>query len=453
MPTRNRSLLVQRALGRDQQDEAAIDAVDVFNTSSWLRSDLVVLKTDTPLAGHVVRDAEGNEVPSELTRRGHLALLAKDVPPMGVKRFLIGPGTPQSAGRATAAGNVISNGNVRVEVDPQTGAIASFRWADLPVDLVDRAVGSGWNDYRYVAGRDPKDARGSRASRIEVLSSGGLTASLGVFSEAPGCKQLITIIRVVDGLDRVDITNVLDKEKVLGKESVHIGFPFQVPDGVMRIDIPWAVIRPDSDQLPGACKNYLTVGRWIDISNDQFGVTWSTLDAPLVEVGGIHVDVDNPFTSDAWIRQLGSTQTFYSYVMNNYWETNYKASQEGMTSFRYSILPHREYDQAAAARFGMERSQPLIAVPARRETPVLGSRLRVAGQDIVVTSLKPTFDRQGLVVRLFNAGTQPAQASVVWSDPRPRRTTISSPREETGPEVTGPIELPPLGILTLRADF
>ncbi len=159
------------------------------------------------------------------------------------------------------------------------------------------------------------------------------------------------------------------KHKVLEKESVHFGFPFHVPDGVMRIDIPWAVIQPDVDQLPGACKNYFTVGRWVDVSNSQLGVTWSTLDAPLMEVGGIHVDVEDPFTSRTWIKQLEPTQTLYSYIMNNYWETNYKASQEGMTNFRYSILPHKQYDQAAAARFGIERSQPLVATPARRDCP------------------------------------------------------------------------------------
>ena len=47
--------------------------------------------------------------------------------------------------------------------------------------------------------------------------------------KAPGVRQLITILRVIDGIDRVDIINLLDKEKVLDKESVHFGFPFQVP--------------------------------------------------------------------------------------------------------------------------------------------------------------------------------------------------------------------------------
>ena len=77
----------------------------------------------------------------------------------------------------------------------------------------------------------------------------------------------------------------------------------------------------------------------------------------------------DPFSTEGWIEHLEPTQTFYSYVMNNYWETNYKASQEGMTTFRYSIMPHLQYDQAAAARFAIERSQPLLVRPARPRAP------------------------------------------------------------------------------------
>jgi hypothetical protein len=58
-------------------------------------------------------------------------------------------------------------------------------------------------------------------------------------------------VRVVDGLDQVDIVNNVDKTAVRAKEAVHLGFAFNVADGVLRIDIPWAVMRPDVDQIAG----------------------------------------------------------------------------------------------------------------------------------------------------------------------------------------------------------
>ncbi len=68
-------------------------------------------------------------------------------------------------------------------------------------------------------------------------------------------------------------------------EAVHFAFPLNVPDGVIRMDIPWTVAQVETDQLPGACKNYFTVQRWADVANDQLGITLATIDAPLLEVG------------------------------------------------------------------------------------------------------------------------------------------------------------------------
>ncbi len=433
-------------------ETAQVEAIDVWNTHSWTRSDLVTLSTDAPLVGYVVQDSDGQTVPSMLTPRGQLAFVAKDVPPLGARRYRLLPGQPEVVGNAKVEGNTLSNGSLHLEIDPETGTIASLRYQGIPVDLVDSAAG-GLNQYRYVAGRKPDAPAAATVSKIEVFSDHGPSAALGVYTEGPGMKQMITIFRVIDGIDRLDIINLLNKEKVLQPEGVHLGFPFQVPGGTMRVDIPWAVIRPESDQMAGACKNYLTVGRWVDISNDQYGVTWTTLDAPLLEVGGIHMDVSNPFTADAWVQHLEPTQTFYSYVMNNYWETNYKASQEGMTRFRYAIEPHLQYDQAAAARFAMQCSQPLIARPVDPQAAVPQSRLKVSGDRVVITSLKPSHDGQALMVRLFNVSNEPASTAIEWSDPVPVRVTRSSPREEVGPTVEAPVELPPQGIVTLRADL
>ena len=75
---------------------------------------------------------------------------------------------------------------------------------------------------------------------------------------------------------------------------------------------------------------------------------------------------------EAWLARLEPSQTLYSWVMNNHWFTNYKADQDGPTTFRYSLLPHKQYDPAAAQRFGIERSQPLVAAAARGAAPTTG---------------------------------------------------------------------------------
>jgi alpha-mannosidase len=139
--------------------------------------------------------------------------------------------------------------------------------------------------------------------------------------------------------------------------------------------------------------------------------------------------------------------------MNNYWETNYKASQEGATTFRYSLLPHGAFDAAAATRFGIARSQPLVVVPVDPQAPLRESMLRVEPDGVIVTSLKPSIDGRALMLRLWNASDQPAAARVTWIDPVPQRVAHSSPFEEPGEPVGNPLELAPKGIVTLRADI
>jgi alpha-mannosidase len=259
-------------------------------------------------------------------------------------------------------------------------------------------------------------------------------------------------VRIVTGLDRVDLFDVVDKEKTYKQEGVHLAFPFQVPDGVMRIDTPWAVVRPEADQIPGACKNYFTVQRWVDVSNQDFGVTWATVDAPLVEVGAIRADA----VAVGWVRQLSPSATLYSYVMNNYWETNYKAGQEGPTLFRYSIQPHGRFDSAAAHRFGTEQSQPLVVVPVEANAAVRHAALRVMPAGVLVTALKPADDgpgpsgRRDWIVRLFGASGRPEKAAVTWSDSAPMTILRSSPDEERGEQLYGPVDVPAWGMVTLR---
>lgn len=448
--------LLDQALPVAENSEGPVNTVDVWNTTSWPRTDLARVDTHRPLAGYVVKDRKGQVVPAQrlASSSGQLVFLAQNVPPFGAKRYLLEPGKPQPVGQARAEGTVLRTSSLSLKVDPDTGAVAGLRMNGVPEDLVDGGKNvPGLNCYQYVTGRDPTAAEGTRKTQVKVLEQGGLVASLAVEQHAPGVRQLTTILRVVEGLHRVDIVNVLDKKRVLDKEAVHIGFPFHVPSGVMRVNTPWAVVEPEADQLPGACKNYLTVGRWVDVSNDDFGITWATRDAPLIEVGGIHVDVPQPLSSDGWIKHLEPSQTLYSYLMNNYWETNYRAAQQGKTVFRYSLNPHQEFDPAAAARFATARCQPLLVRPADRKSPVRQSMLSVSGPGVVVTSVKPSADGKALMVRLFNTGDAPAEAGLNCPGFTPQRMTLSSPREKTGEPLDGPIDMPSLGIVTVRIDL
>ncbi len=448
--------LLATASGEPAHQASAISAVQVFNTSSWARTGLITLLPECSKAGDLVKGPDGQAVASQRLSDGSLAFLATDVPPFGAKRYAIEAGTAAQGGKAKASDATVGNGQVTVTLDGTTGAIAKLTAQGISGNLVDTNANLGLNDYFYVAGRDAKDPKRNGPVTIRVKEAGPLVASLIVESDAPGCRKLTREIRVVDSADHVQIVNVVDKEDVREAEAVHFGFAFDVPGGVMRMDIPWAVIRPEEDQMPGACKNYFPVQRWVDLSNEQFGVTWATLDAPMVELGRITMDVlPDKNKPQNWIRRLKPTGTFYSYVMNNYWETNYKASQDGPTTFRYAIRPHaKSYSAIEAARFGIGQSQPLISVPATEKTPkVVAPLVEVSPAEVIVTALKPSDDGKAWIVRLFGAGGKAAKVELAWRDPQPKRITLSSPSEQPGKAASGKIDVPAWGIVTVRAEL
>ena len=440
--------LLNNALAKHRSTENDVTTMDVFNTSSWTRTDLVTIPRNIELPGDVIRDSDGQSVKSQRLSTGELAFLAEDVAPFSAKRFTFHSDQAPSSGKTTARGARLSNGAFTLTVNNRTGAIQSLKWKELNNELVNRRTNLGLNDYFYVAGREPKDPKRNGAVKIGVKEQGPLVASLLIESDAPGCHKLTRELRLIEGIDRVDIITTIDKQKIYKQEGVHLGFDFNIPGGVMRMETPWAVVRPEDDQLPGACKNYFTVQRWIDVSNDDYGITWATLDAPLVEIGAITNDPRGK--SVGWIKQLEPSSTFYSYVMNNYWETNYKAGQEGPTTFRYSVAPHKAFDCGAAARFGIERSRPLVVVPVNGKTPVCPSVLSIEPASVIVTAFRPSMDGKAKIVRLFNTGDRTEKVDITWKKPASVTMWRSNLAEEKGPRFVRPIEMATYEIVTLR---
>jgi len=439
--------LLNRALAGHRSKSKKVSAVDVFNTCSWPRTDLVVLPKRIAVAGELIKDVDGKSVSSQRLSTGELAFLAREIPPFAAQRFTFHTGRIRTSGSAEVRGTKLNNGRIALTVDEKTGAIKSLKWTKLKADLVNGKDGLGLNDYFYVAGRDPKNPQRNGPVKISVKEYGPVVTSLLIESEAPGCHKLSRQVRLVAGMDRVDIINIIDKQKIYKQEAVHLAFPFNVPKGIMRMDTPWAVVRPETDQLPGACKNYFTVQRWVDVSNKDYGVTWATVDAPLVEVGAI---TNDPRGGVGWIKKIEPSTTLYSYVMNNYWETNYKAGQEGPTTFRYSIMPHGKFDSGKASKFAIEQSQSLIVVPVDKKTPNRNSVLTVDSSNVIVTAFKPSEDGKAWVVRLFNTADRPEKAKLIWARPAPKTVWLSNLAEEQVAKITGPVEMAAYEFLTLR---
>jgi len=466
------------ALAADKQSRALLDqaihtgyagtggdasGIDVVNSLSYPRTELVLLSKAQSVAGDRVLDAQGGPVASQRLTTGALAFVAHEVPPFAAKRYTVAAGNAyqDGLGSAAAKGALLENGLVKVRLDEQTGGIVELRAREIDANMADTASGHAINDYLYLPGDNPAAIQRSGKASISVGETGPLVASLVVESAAPGCNKLVREIRVIAGFDHVELINSVDKKRLEaksylaneGKESVNFAFPFKVPGGAMLIDLPLGAMRPEQDQMASACKNWVTVGRWINVANQDFGITWVTLDAPLVELGGITANLLNSQTNpEVWRKTIEPTQQLYSWAMNNHWGTNYRAYQEGLTIFRFMLRPFRRTTPDEATRFATGFSQPLLAIAASgnhtRSTPVL----RVEPAGVMVTGFKPSDDGKAVMVRLFGASGKDCEATLTWAQPGPKNVFLSDTREKPLAKAGASIHVPAWGLVTLRAE-
>jgi len=391
--------LISKALGGP-----AADAIEVINTCGWERRGLITIAGSATGEEIQVMDEAGTIMPTQQLSTSNIAFLANDIPPLASKIFKI-KSSPANAikqlnNRTIEQSDQIETGRFILSIDPQTGSVSSLVVKRTGKELVDKNNPYGINAYLYVDGRMPDNPLKARLLDVTLVESGPLLTSVKLDYEALGCKSFSTMIRIIDDLEQVEIINTLDREKVYTPEAVHFAFPFNIPGGTMRYDLAHGHCRPEADQAPGSNKNFLALEHWIDIANENGGVTVICPDVPLFEVGKLTMDE----IVTGWIDSLPPSQTFYSYVMTNYWETNYAAAQEGKCTFSYVIRPHDGFDPARAEKEAIGLRQPLLSRKGggwqKSKEPLVSLR----NNDLIITALKPVDQGKNILVTLYNGG-------------------------------------------------
>ena len=386
----------------------AAEAIEVINTCAWTRSGLATFSGGTTGTQVFLADREGNELPAQILSDGNIAFIAKDVPALGSKIFRIVQ-TPdqssnrpivQSPNRPIAQSFSFESANFSITIDSITGAISSLVLNKTGAELVDTSRFSGLNEYLYVEGRLPENPPKAHVKNITIVDEGPVVTTLRLEAAAPGCNSITFTIRVIDELNLVEVINTIDKKRVYTPEAVHLAFPFNFPGGVMRYDQAYGYCQPEKDQLPGSNKNFLAMEHWLDISDEKVGVTVICPDAPLFEAGNITMDE----TVYGWVNSIAPSQTFFSYLMNNYWETNYAAQQEGVCTARYIIIPHDSFNPSVAEKAAIGQRQPLITRKGGGWQNDKASLLKLNNNELIITSIKPVNNGKDLLISLYNAG-------------------------------------------------
>jgi len=418
--------------------------IGVFNTLSWSRGGLVYLTPGQSGKFNSVVDLQGECVPAQKLSTGELVFMASQVPALGSKKYILKEQKVENV-NGIASGNVLDNGIVKIVIDQQTGDIESFVIGNY--EFTGNNSTTLINSYRYLHGEDsPEKATATKNVKLSVKENGPLLATLLVTSEAEGCRSLTREITLISGQSHLEIVNVVDKLSVTEKEGIHFGFGFNISSPVTKFDIPWGIVELEKDQLAAANRNWIAFQRWLDISNEERGITFCSLDAPLFENGTMSANVLGGATnSPRWIRKLEPSPTIYSWALNNHWHTNFPLSQEGIVSFRYRILPHNtKYDAVTANRFGLEQAQPLIATTLKKGA-VTEQPLTIEGSSsIYVSIIKSGSGTEPSKIRLRSVSDKDESLKIIWKGRKPFSVKLN------GTAVVNEIQVPALGFVTLE---
>ncbi|GIX06570.1 MAG: hypothetical protein KatS3mg115_0973 [Candidatus Poribacteria bacterium] len=447
--------LTDQALGgivEQLRDRVRIEAdgLLVFNPLPWRRDAyLSIAHTGLDTSQGLIDPTEEDPVPKWITDAG-VSFVVRNLPAVGYKQLRWGAVRSYPESVLRTEGTALDNRYYRIEVDPDSGWIV--RWYDKRLDreLLDNKSSYGLAQYLYERidgpqGRqalyDPeRDVRrtntpfvrtGPIAARVRSGRQSPLAASLVSEFIAPGVTRLTQEVVLYEHLPWVDLEITVRKPAVYEPEAVYLIFPFFVPNAETRIGTAAGPIRLEEDLLPSTCRDWYLLQGWAAFSCETFTVLVASPDAPLAQFGRIN-------TGRWQTRFRPRSATFISWILNNYWHTNFPAAQEGELRFRYRLMAHEgPFDPVRAFRFGAEAAHPPIAsVATARERGLLqelrGEFLRVEPEHVAVLGWKRSEDEKGWVVRLREIAGQGAVARLQL--PRIGSAARISPlEEELGP--------------------
>lgn len=359
----------------------------VMNPSIESKMSLAYLPLDyweSPIFEQEVRvvDREGRQYPFERVNhslRGQELCIQLQMAPMEEREFqleLINVASESPKAEVAAAieelkgAGRFENDVLRVEWDDTNGVHTLIYKPSDTLILEDGAAGLGAPLYQIFEGGNRGKAAGFGYSGREVPSSeifqGTIkritnTGSNSFYEtwefeyDIRGAHSYAVEFKFYRSGSRFDLSVRLNKENILDPDGMYTAFPFQTEQGIWYLDKAGAAIRPCIDQLPGACCDYYSVQSGASLVGDDLGISVTTLDAPMVHIGKLR--------QWDYSDHIEPTGPLYSWLTNNKWDTNFKASSGGFYEFRYTIDVNQAYnDSATAIRACQENSYDLLAI-------------------------------------------------------------------------------------------
>ena len=410
----------------------------IYNPSVWRRTDLVkVGKENFPEHFEIIDLESGASVGYQWLPDGKAAFIAPEVPGLGYKCFRINPrkDDPVFGSDILTTGNSIENKYFRVTLD-STGSISSIIDKENGYrEMVDQASPYKMNQFVYYTSRNElyrNDLFSEDSIRQASISaaSGCVMGILAAEGTTRGADRIKRNIVLYQSIPRIDIINEVVKSDAPPDytecaEEAFFVFPFAVSDFVIEHETPNGEIRPSvnpdihqpMEQLYWSNTDFYAVNRWIDISDRRdYGITFSPVHAPLVQYGGRRTcrwdkDYDTP---KPWV---------YSWIIDNFWKTNFPYTQPGPLTFKYSIRSHGKPDwrTGRADQFGHEVTNELkcSVIDTIQDGPldaVRGSFINIDRDNVFLTAAKPAeANGEGIIFRFHETLGEDSSVTIGFS--------------------------------------
>lgn len=406
------NLLREDAFGLFQEflPRAEVPTIAVVNTLNWPRSGLASVFIDhqmlPPEKAFRIVDAEsGEEVLAQAQNRRsegtYWALWTRNIPALGYRIFRIETSDKPRPAESTGTVTNLQNAFFEVRVDPDKGAISRLLDKETGLDLVDAAAPWGFGQLvreTLTEKRDfvPERFRRSAWTNIAVQPGpqGAVWKSIVMTGQLEGCATnngARLEIRLYEPEKRLEFHWSLRKVPVEKAEAIYVVFPFGPRDGQIAYEAQGGMVRPGLDQLPGSSSDWQTFQNFLTVKHAKGQLVWGSAGAPLMQLGEINLGKWQPVTKVA-------QPHVYSWVMNNYWFTNFRLTQEGDFHWNYFLTSTRETGNSAATRFGWGSRIPLatrVLAPlksGKSKEALSCSLVTIDVPGVVVVDTQPTRD-------------------------------------------------------------
>jgi alpha-mannosidase len=422
------NLLREEAFGlvQDFLPRAEVPTVAVLNTLNWARSGLVRVFIDhqilPPDRDFRILDGQQAVLAQPMERRAegtYWALWVREVPPLGYKILRIETSDqPRAKETAPADSATLENAFYKLTVDSQRGAVTSLVDKETGAELVDGQAAWGLGQLIYEtmpAKRDMKPEVFKRASWSNVVikpgAAGPVWQSLILTGQLDGCATnngARVEVRLYQAEKRIELHFTLRKLPVPSPESVYVAFPWHSQDWQMLYEAQGGCVVPGKDQIPGSSSDWQTLQSFLRIQGSQGQIILGSEQAPLVQLGDFNLGKWQPVT------QVARPQV-YSWVMNNYWFTNFRTEQEGEFRWHYYLTSTKDSSRTTASRFGWGSRIPLATrvLPPTKTNPVRAtaplSTFALSATNLLLVEARPMSKGDGLFLYLRETEGQPVR--------------------------------------------